>query len=294
MANLKEVRLRIASVSSIMQITSAMKLVSAAKIRRTQRMIQSMQPYKDASLSILNHLPEPADWDISYTQKRPRGKTLLVVLSSNKGLCGGFNHNVLKTAEQYIRNLKSEYPLETIEILSIGKKGSAYFSNHPSLATDCNHEQIRDDSDYKAVQDLAERLINKFLTEDYHRIDFVYNHFVNAANQPPVIKTFLPFSPLDLSQNSPDNVSESDYIVEPNTQIILQHLVKQYLKLRVLEIVSDSMLAEHAARMTSMHKATDNAQELIRELTLHYNKVRQASITNEIIEIGSSAEALHN
>lgn len=295
MPNLKEVRLRIASVSSTMQITSAMKLVSAAKIRKVQRLVQSMKPYRDASLTILSRLLQLTDSDTVYTQERSHGKTLLVVLTSNKGLCGGFNHNILTTADQRIQELKSKYPLEAIEILSIGKKGSAHFSGNSLPIDFCwKKDQIQEDLNYREANNIAEQLIGKFLTEGYRKIDFVYNHFVNTANQTPVVKTFLPFSPLDLPQPPIANVSQFDYIVEPNAETILQHRIKQYLKIHVLEILSDSMLSEHSARMTSMHKATDNAQELIRELTLNYNKVRQASITNEIIEIGSSAEALHN
>lgn len=295
MANLKEVRLRIASVTSTMQITSAMKLVSAAKIRKTQRFIQTMRPYEHTVKQILLQLLSTTPIDPIYTRKRRRGKVLLVVLSSNKGLCGGFNNNVFKLTEQHLANIKQEYPDEEVEIFSIGKKGSLYFSKRPLYVNTCEqNNQIWDNVGHREAQSVATQLINKFQNEDYCSIDFIYNHFVSTVSQMPMIRNFLPIDPLSIQKDFQTTIDNVDYIVEPNARLLMQQCVKQYLELQVLELLVDSLLAEHAARMTSMHKATDNAQELIKELTLHYNKVRQSTITNEIIEISSSAEALHN
>ncbi len=284
MANLKEIRLRISSVKSTMQITSAMKMVSAAKLKKAQDAIVQTRPYSEKLTEIMGNLGASLEQaDSPYAQVRPVNKILLVMITSNRGLCGGFNANVIKK----VKELKAtKYKDADVTIMPIGKKGMEFFKR---LEEDLwgSNISIYDDLSYENSSEIAETIMSAFVSEDYDKIDLVYNSFKNAATQILKAEAFLP---IDVPAESSSN---TDYIFEPSEVEILEQLVPQSLKTQLFKALLDSNASEHGARMTAMHKATDNANELKNDLTLTYNKARQAAITNEILEIVSGAEALN-
>ena len=286
MANLKEIRIRITSVGSTMQITSAMKMVSAAKLKRAQDSIIQMRPYSNKLTELLVNLSSTLDSSEGgmYSQKREEKRILLVTITSNRGLCGGFNANIIKKATSLIQN---EYKNSKTDILSIGKKSSDYFIKNGFNVTS-KHDDLYTDLNFKNTSIIAESIMDKFANSDYDKIVLIYNQFKNAATQNLMNEQFLPVE-------SP-NQSESkigDYIFEPNKNEIIEQLIPKSLKTQLYKAVRDSYASEHGARMTAMHKATDNAGEIKKELTLQYNKARQAAITGEILEIVGGAEALN-
>jgi len=286
MANLKEIRLRITSVGSTMQITSAMKMVSAAKLKRAQDAIIQMRPYANKLSDLLNNLSASLDSSDggAYTQEREIKNVLLVTVTSNRGLCGGFNAYIMKKTKVLI---SEDYANSNVSILSIGKKSSEHFTKN-GFNVDSTHDALFSDLTFDNVAKVAERIMEQFVEGDYDKVVLVYNQFKNAATQIIIAENFLPV------QQS-DNESEVvfDYIFEPSKQEIVEQLIPKSLKTQLFKAVLDSHAAEHGARMTAMHKATDNASELKKELTLTYNKARQAAITNEILEIVGGAEALN-
>ena len=286
MANLKEIRIRITSVGSTMQITSAMKMVSAAKLKRAQDAIIQMRPYSNKLTELLVNLSSTLDSSEGgmYSQKREEKRILLVTITSNRGLCGGFNANIIKKATSLIQN---EYKNSKTDILSIGKKSSDYFIKN-GFNVISKHDDLYTDLNFKNTSIIAESIMDKFANSDYDKIVLIYNQFKNAATQNLMNEQFLPVE-------SP-NQSESkigDYIFEPNKNEIVEQLIPKSLKTQLYKAVRDSYASEHGARMTAMHKATDNAGEIKKELTLQYNKARQAAITGEILEIVGGAEALN-
>jgi len=286
MANLKEIRIRITSVGSTMQITSAMKMVSAAKLKRAQDAIIQMRPYSNKLTELLVNLSSTLDSSEGgmYSQKREEKRILLVTITSNRGLCGGFNANIIKKATSLIQN---EYKNSKTDILSIGKKSSDYFIKNGFNVTS-KHDDLYTDLNFKNTSIIAESIMDKFANSDYDKIVLIYNQFKNAATQNLMNEQFLPVE-------SP-NQSESkigDYIFEPNKNEIIEQLIPKSLKTQLYKAVRDSYASEHGARMTAMHKATDNAGEIKKDLTLQYNKARQAAITGEILEIVGGAEALN-
>ena len=286
MANLKEIRIRITSVGSTMQITSAMKMVSAAKLKRAQDSIIQMRPYSNKLTELLVNLSSTLDSSEGgmYSQKREEKRILLVTITSNRGLCGGFNANIIKKATSLIQN---EYKNSKTDILSIGKKSSDYFIKNGFNVTS-KHDDLYTDLNFKNTSIIAESIMDKFANSDYDKIVLIYNQFKNAATQNLMNEQFLPVE-------SP-NQSESkigDYIFEPNKNEIVEQLIPKSLKTQLYKAVRDSYASEHGARMTAMHKATDNAGEIKKDLTLQYNKARQAAITGEILEIVGGAEALN-
>ena len=286
MANLKEIRIRITSVGSTMQITSAMKMVSAAKLKRAQDAIIQMRPYSNKLTELLVNLSSTLDSSEGgmYSQKREEKRILLVTITSNRGLCGGFNANIIKKATSLIQN---EYKNSKTDILSIGKKSSDYFIKNGFNVTS-KHDDLYTDLNFKNTSIIAESIMDKFTNSDYDKIVLIYNQFKNAATQNLMNEQFLPVE-------SP-NQSESkigDYIFEPNKNEIVEQLIPKSLKTQLYKAVRDSYASEHGARMTAMHKATDNAEDLRKDLTLQYNKARQAAITGEILEIVGGAEALN-
>tara|TARA_B100000700_G_scaffold252647_1_gene284221 strand:- start:314 stop:1171 length:858 start_codon:yes stop_codon:yes gene_type:complete len=285
MPNLKEIRSRIASVASTMQITSAMKMVSAAKLKRAQDKIVQMRPYAEKLTQLLGDLTknlDPAEGG-DFSKQRPVKNNLIVTITSNRGLCGGFNANVIKKAIQV-------YDKDTnTDILSIGKKSSEFFQkNNYNLIS--SHDDIYNNLSFDSVASLASEIMDKFTRGDYDRISLIYNQFKNAATQNLLVEEFLP---IKLTEDSVD-LAASDYIFEPKEQEIVQHLIPKALKTQLFKALLDSLASEHGARMTAMHKATDNASDLKDDLTLSYNKARQAAITGEILEIVGGAEALNN
>lgn len=284
MANLKEIRNRISSVSSTMQITSAMKMVSAAKLKKAQDAITAMRPYSNKLTEILQSLSSSIDSDNKYAQKRTVKKVLIVSISSNRGLCGGFNSNIFKKSTELANSVYND---TDVSFVAIGKKGNDFLQK--SYNVESNHIDIFDNLNMESVSLIAESLMQMFVNEDFDKIDIVYNKFKNAATQVVVNEQFLPIS--DVEDDSNNNL---DYIFEPSKKEIIEELIPKSLKNQLFKAIRDSWASEHGARMTAMHKATDNATELRDQLKLAYNQARQAAITNEILEIVGGAEALNN
>jgi len=285
MANLKEIRNRIASVSSTMQITSAMKMVSAAKLKKAQDAITAMRPYSDKLTELIQNLSGSIDGDTPnpYTQVRPIKKVLLVAVTSNRGLCGGFNSSIVKAVQQY----KSEHAEQTVEVLTIGKKGNDILSKDNSIFA--NNNEIFDALTYAQVSEIAQTFMDAFATQEFDEVKVIYNRFKNAATQIVTTETLLP-----VVAESDCNSGGGDYIFEPNQEAIVNELLPKSIKMQLFKALRDSFASEHGARMTAMHKATDNATEMRDQLKLTYNKARQAAITNEILEIVAGAEALND
>ena len=284
MANLKEIRNRIASVSSTMQITSAMKMVSAAKLKKAQDAITAMRPYANKLTELLRGLSATLDADSGskFANQREVKKVLLVVITSNRGLCGAFNSNILKES---IRLANDQYANQEVSFVAIGKKGNDTLSKQFSVVA--NKSEIFDDLTFENVATIAEMLMQKFVDGEFDKIELVYNKFKNAATQIVMTEQFLPIVPMEGEVNV-----NTDYIFEPSKAEIVETLIPKSLKTQLYKSVRDSFASEHGARMTAMHKATDNANELKESLTLEYNKARQAAITGEILEIVGGAEAL--
>jgi len=292
MANLKEIRTRLNSVKSTKQITSAMKMVAASKLRKAQDKILRLRPYAGKLHEILLGISariEESDDSSSYSRQSEPEKVLIIVVTSNKGLCGAFNANVNKEALRIIREkYEAQHKKGNLHIMAIGRKGADYFKkNNYDLAAD--HSVLFDNLSFDSVNIVASEVMESFLNEEYDRIEFVYNQFKNAAVQILTNETFLP---VETEQNEEEGGAVGDYIYEPTKEEIIEELIPKTLKIQFYKTILDSFVAEHGARMTAMHMATDNATELIRELTLEYNKARQASITNQILEVVSGAEAL--
>ena len=282
MANLKEIRNRISSVSSTMQITSAMKMVSAAKLKKAQDAITAMRPYSNKLTEILQGLSSSIDSDNKYAQKRNVKKVLIVSITSNRGLCGGFNSNIFKKSTELANSVYND---SDVSFVAIGKKGNDFLQK--SFNVESNHIDIFDNLNMESVSLIAESLMQMFVNEDFDKIDIVYNKFKNAATQYVMTENFLP-----VENNEKTEEAIGDYIFEPEKEEIVLELIPKSLKTQLFKAVLDSHASEHGARMTAMHKATDNAGDLKKDLTLTYNKARQAAITAEILEIVGGAEAL--
>jgi F-type H+-transporting ATPase subunit gamma len=286
MANLKEIRNRISSVSSTMQITSAMKMVSAAKLKKAQDAITAMRPYSNKLTELLQSLSATLDADSGskYSVQREVKNVLVVAITSNRGLCGAFNSNIIKQTNALINDVYSD---KKVSILTIGKKANDAFSKQDRVIA--NKSEVFDNLTFDNVAEIAEMLMEKFVTAEFDKIELVYNSFKNAATQIIVSEQFLPIVPVEGDSNA-----NLDYIFEPSKEEIVETLIPKSLKTQLFKGIRDSFASEHGARMTAMHKATDNATELRDQLKLTYNKARQAAITNEILEIVGGAEALNN
>ena len=284
MANLKEIRNRITSVSSTMQITSAMKMVSAAKLKKAQDAIIAMRPYSDKLTELMKSFSGSVENNKLINQRRLKN-ILIIAISSNRGLCGAFNANILK--EIKVLKSKPEFKDSKFDFVTVGKKVNDSLSKNEKVIQ--NESEIFEDLSYENTSAVAESLMKLFLEEKYDRIDIVYNSFKNAATQKIKSEQFLP-----ITNSEGNNSSSSNYIFEPSQEFIVDTLIPKSLKIQLFKALRDSFASEHGARMTAMHKATDNASELRDELKLTYNKARQASITNEILEIVGGAEALNN
>ena len=283
MANLKEIRNRISSVSSTMKITSAMKMVSAAKLKKAQDAIIAMRPYSNKLTGILQDLSSSIDSDNIFIQNRRTNKNLIVCITSNRGLCGGFNSNIVKECIDIAEKQKNE---ET-SFFCLGKKGNDLLSKKYNVVLTNN--EIFDNLSFENVKEIAEILIKKFIEKEFDTIQIVYNRFKNAATQIVTNEQFLPITPVGDQQDN-----NLQYIFEPSKSEIVNELIPKSLRTQLFKALRDSYASEHGARMTAMHKATDNATELRDQLKLTYNKARQAAITYEILEIVGGAEALNN
>ena len=284
MANLKEIRNRITSVSSTMQITSAMKMVSAAKLKKAQDAITAMRPYAEKLTELLQNLSSTLDGDVGgeYTTQREIKKVLVVAITSNRGLCGAFNSNVIKE----VKSRSGYYEGKQVDVFAIGKKGNDILTKTHAVVD--NQSAVFDELTFDNVTKIAETLTQKFVSGEYDKIELVYNQFKNAATQIVQTEQFLPLAPI----KSDKPASTGDYIFEPSKEEIVLTLIPKSLKTQLYKGIRDSFASEHGARMTAMHKATDNATDLRDQLKLTYNKARQAAITNEILEIVGGAEAL--
>ncbi|HJS01532.1 MAG TPA: ATP synthase F1 subunit gamma [Flavobacterium sp.] len=285
MANLKEIRNRISSVSSTMQITSAMKMVSAAKLKKAQDAITAMRPYAEKLTELLQNLSATLDGNTggAFAEQREINKVLIVAITSNRGLCGAFNSNIIKE----VKSRAEFYKGKTVDVFAIGKKGNDVLKKTNKVID--NQSAIFDSLTFENVSTIAEVLMDKFVAGEYDKIELVYNHFKNAATQIVKTEQFLPLAPIIGGEAIP-----SDYIFEPSKEEIVLTLIPKSLKTQLYKGVRDSFASEHGARMTAMHKATDNATELRNQLKLTYNKARQAAITGEILEIVGGAEALNS
>lgn len=290
MPSLKEIRNRIQSVGSTMQITSAMKMVSAAKLKRAQDAITQMRPYSQKLQEILSNLSATLDLsENAYSEAREVKKTLIVGITSNRGLCGGFNNNIIKRVNHLVND---ELKGQEVSVLCLGKKirdtykrSDAYYINDVIAPVEDIFNQLSFDN----VAIIAADLMDRFKKKEFDRVVIVYNQFVNAASQNVMTEQLLPIVPTVQEDAS----ASGDYIFEPSKSEIVEELIPKSLKIQLFKAILDSNAAEHGARMTAMHKATDNAKDLQKSLKLSYNKARQAAITNEILEIVGGAEALN-
>jgi len=279
-------------VKSTRQITSAMKMVSAAKLRKAQDKIVRLRPYANKLHEILVNLSQSlADSEMEnvYGRKTSPEKILIVVVTSNRGLCGAFNSNVIKEARRIIAdNYYDQYKKGNVRFLTIGKKGFDYLRKQKFNIAGENNDLLNELT-FEKTAEIAQKVMNSFVTGEFDRIEIIYNRFKNAAVQQLTRELFLPV------ESAPETGKESvatDYIYEPDKEAIIRELIPKSLKIQFYKAVLDSFVSENGARMTAMHKATDNANTMVNDLTLQYNKARQASITNQILEVVSGAEAL--
>lgn len=287
MSGLKEIRNRISSVSSTMQITNAMKMVSAAKLKKAQDSISATLPYSNKLSGLIQNISTSGEsLDSPFFIQRSIKKILAVAITSNRGLCGGFNSNVIKEVSRLI---ETKYVSKNVEIICIGKKGRDILSKKNNVIDSFN--SVYDEFSYENVKKIAELFMEKFSDESYDEIILVYNHSKNAATQHLTIEPYLPIEE-DAEESSAQ--ASRDYIFEPSQSEILNELIPKALVVQLFKAISDSIAGEHGARMTAMYKATDNASEIRDQLKLTYNKARQTAITNEILEIVGGAEALNS
>lgn len=293
MANLKAIRIRITSFKSTRQITSAMKMVSAAKLRKAQDKIVKLRPYANKLHDLLVDLSlSLADSEVEnvYGRVSPPENILLIVITSNRGLCGAFNTNVINETRRIISDkYYDQFQKGNLKLLAIGKKGFDYFRRQKvNMLPEQNN--LFNELTFDNVSIVAEQIMESFASQEFDRVELIYNQFKNAAVQNLTNEVFLPVETLPQTGNL--RTTPADYIYEPDKEEIIQELIPKSLKIQFYKAVLDSFVAEHGARMTSMHKATDNATTMIRDFTLQYNKARQAAITNQILEVVSGAEAL--
>jgi len=294
MASLKEVRIRIASVKSTRQITSAMKMVSASKLRRAQNAILNMRPYANKLLDIMKNLSHDMDSSSegAFGDDRGSNKILIIPITSNRGLCGAFNSNVSKAAANLIhKEFQSQYNAGNVHIDCIGKKGADGLKSL-GFKVDSINSALFDELNFENVVVIADQLMADFVAKKYDRIILIYNQFKNAAVQILQTEQLLPVSAVETENQENINQVQPYFIFEPSKEEILEAIVPKTIKVQLYKAILDSFAAEHGARMTAMHKATENADELLKQLKLSYNKARQAAITNEILEIVGGAEAL--
>jgi F-type H+-transporting ATPase subunit gamma len=286
MANLKDIRSRIKSVKSTRQITSAMKMVSAAKLRKAQNRVEQLRPYAEKLQQILSHVSKSmsGDKDFIYINERPVKKVLMVIITSNKGLCGSFNSKVVK---QSLTFMKENYAETEVEVFTIGKKANDMMKKQPYKIVR-SETDIFDDLSFDSVSGFADQFMSWFAESTYDKIFTVYNSFINTVTQEVKTEQYLPM----VLESEEEDDETYDYIFEPDKDAITKELIPKSLRTQLFKDLLDSAAAEHGARMTAMHQATDNATELLEEITLQYNKARQTAITNELLEITSGADAL--
>jgi F-type H+-transporting ATPase subunit gamma len=295
MANLKEVRNRIASVNSTQQITKAMKMVSAAKLKRATNAIVQLRPYATKLKEMLANLSASIEDGASpYLQEREPVRVLVVVVTSNRGLAGAFNTNAIKAANNLIAGKYSEqYRAGNVSVVAIGRKAQDYYVKRSYNVIGDNNE-VYSNLNFTEVSKITEAIMQGFVDGKYDRVELVYNHFRNAAVQVLVTEQLLPVPKAEADEKTTNNAEQTDYILEPSQKAIVEQLIPKNIKIQLYRAVLDSNASEHGARMTAMDKATENAGELLKSLKLSYNQARQAAITTELTEIVSGAAALSN
>ncbi len=287
---LKEVRNRIKSVQSTQQITKAMKMVSAAKLRRAQDAVTQMRPYAKKLQEMLSNIVSSSDGDVSMdlAAERPIEKALIIVVTSDRGLCGGYNSNLIKLAKQLIQDKYEHQDSKgNVQILPIGKKGYEYFTKNGFKVVN-TYWDIFADLRFERVQAAAKYAMDAFANKEFDAVEVIYSEFKNAGSQAYIAEPFLPVQKLAASENK----KKSDFIFEPNQQVLIEELMPKILNTQLYKAVLDANASEHGARMTAMDKASDNANELLKSLKISYNRARQAAITTELTEIVSGAAAL--
>jgi len=292
MANLKEVRIRLASVNTTQQITKAMKLVAASKLKRAQDRIVQMRPYSEKLNEMLGNIMSNLEGgsSLSFNKKRPVKNVLIVLITSDKGLCGGFNSNLIKTARRILlENYAEQAKAGGVTILSVGKKGLDFFKKDKSLKFINDHVSMMQGISFEKSQQVSEFLMKSFMEEKYDVIELVYAQFVNAATQRFMAERFLPVA---ANKGAKKTKVKADYIYEPEKEELLKELVPKILNTQFFKALLDTNASEHGARMVAMDAATNNAQELMKQLRILYNRERQAAITKEILEIVGGAAAL--
>lgn len=292
MGNLRDIRTRINSVKTTRQVTSAMKMVSAARLKKAQEDITHIRPYSQQMAQMISRLtasvPEGKKADYTHAVENSKEDTLIIAIASNRGLCGGFNSNVVKTVQNLLnQQLQEKYKNGKIKLAVIGKQIEKQFKSR-KIKVDEEYHDLLNNIEFKQISQLADQLMARFKSDEFSKIILIYNEFVNAAVQEVEVYQYLPFQAI-----AAEDIEPTDYIFEPDVETIIQTMVPTMLQVMLFRVILESQASEHGARMTSMHKATDNATELIKELQLGYNKARQAAITNQIIEITSGAEALN-
>ncbi len=292
MANLKDIRVRISSVKTTRQVTSAMKMVSAAKLKKAQDDVAHIHPYVEKLSNIIYDLVNSSSEEImtELTEHREPDSILIVTLASNRGLCGAFNSNVVKKTEEIVKNkFAAQYKNNSVTIVTIGKIAQKMLTQH-GLKVNHEYNDFYNEPSFKSASDIADSFISDFIDKKYDRVIIVYNEFINAVVQEVSAEQLLP---LEMPVNR-DVIHSYDYIFEPDINTIVRSIIPKALKTLFYKMLLDSLASEHGARMTSMHKATDNATDMMNDLKLEYNKARQSTITKEILEIVSGAEALKN
>lgn len=292
MASLKEVKSRITSVISTQQITKAMKMVAAAKLKRAQDNIIKMRPYAASLYGIMSNLNtgQGNDTESPYGKERPVKKVLLIPITSDKGLCGAFNSTVNKATLRRVEEVRNAFPeLNSVEVLPLGKKGYDFFKKK-QLPLNADYFTIFSNLDFAHAEAVAEYLMHAFIGGSYDRVELIFNEFKNVANQNLIIEQLLP---VKQAEGETSSTNQTDYIFEPSKEEIYKDLIPKSIKIQVFKALLESFASEQGARMTAMSKATDNAGELLKELRLTYNRTRQAAITKEILEIVAGAEALN-
>lgn len=291
MANLKEVRERIGSVITTQQITKAMKLVAASKLKKATDRITVMRPYSDKLFSILENILANVDvesLDLNFSKQREVKKVLILLITSDKGLCGGFNANLNKKAKALVEKEYKHLKGQGITIAAIGKKGRDFFKNYDGVDVDATHQGLFTDISFENASKAADFAMNGFLDSTYDKVHVVYAEFVNAATQEFRSEQFLPIAQFDTKEGE----MNADFLFEPNKEELVSELIPKILKTQFFRFILDSNASEHGARMVAMDQATENANELLNELKLVYNRERQAAITKEILEIVGGAAAL--
>ncbi len=292
MANLKEVRIRIASVNTTQQITKAMKLVAASKLKRAQDRILQMRPYSEKLNEILSNIMENLEGgtSLSFNKKRPIKNVLIVLITSDKGLAGGFNSNLIKTARRLVNETYAEQRAKGgVSMLFVGKKGYDFFKKEKDLNLNAENVSLMQNISFEKSQKVSKFLMSSFAEEKYDVIEVIYAKFVNAATQRFMVERYLP---VEASTGKKKSKAKADYIFEPEKEQLLEELVPKILNTQLFKALLDTNASEHGARMVAMDSATNNAQELIRQLKIQYNRERQAAITKEILEIVGGAAAL--